>query len=208
MKTTFFSMVMNHFQYLVADYGFAVKKVEKSERNPEIEGRIEFETSATFVTVSSEQWAAGASVGRVKDDRYRFFLNPATIHEYVVLTESDKKLVCSFDPKDDRKARTIIHQTRLLYNKDDSNNIVEDIDSQLADYSKWLRQYAEPFLRGDFSQWLEIYEYKISRTQAAYIRSGKEEFVRTVGRNKEERISIFQSSLDYLEKLREEYRNG
>src|SRR5258705_2277171 len=161
MKTTFFSMVMNHFQYLVADYGFAVKKVEKSERNPEIEGRIEFETSATFVTVSSEQWAAGASVGRVKDDRYRFFLNPATIHEYVVITESDKKLVCSFDPKDDRKARTIIHQTRLLYNKDDSNNIVEDIDSQLADYSRWLRQYAEPFLRGDFSQWLEIYEYKV-----------------------------------------------
>jgi hypothetical protein len=205
MKTTFFSMVMNNFQYLIAEYGFAVIRTENSEHHPEIEGRIEFETTTTFVTVSSEQWAVGAAVGRVKDDKYRFFLNPATIHEYIVLTESDKKLVCSLDAKDNRKAKTIIHQTRLLHSKDNHNSVIEDINSQLADYSRWLRQYAEPFLRGDFSQWLELYEYKVIRSRAAHIRSGKEEFVRTVGQNKDERISIFQSSLDYLEKLREEY---
>jgi len=187
MKTTFFSMVMNNFQYLVDEYSFAVIKTENSEHNPEIEGRIEFETTTTFVTVSSEQWAVGAAVGRVKDDKYRFFLNPATIHEYIILTESDKKLVCSLDAKDN------------------SNSVIEDINSQLADYSRWLHQYAEPFLRGDFSQWLELYEYKVIRSRAAHIRSGKEEFVRTIGQNKDERISIFQSSLDYLEKLREEY---
>ena len=206
MKTTFFSMVMNNFQYLVDEYGFAVIKAENSEHNSEIEGRVEFETSTTFVTVSSEQWAVGAAVGRLKDDKYRFFLNPATIHEYIVLTESDKKLVCSLDAKDNRKAKAIIHQTRLLHSKGNSNSVIEDINSQLADYSRWLRQYAEPFLRGDFSQWLELYEYKVIRSRAAHIRSGKEELVRTVGQNKDERISIFQSSLDYLEKLREEYR--
>ena len=206
MKTTFFSMVMNNFQYLVDEYGFAVIKAENSERNPEIEGRVEFETPTTFVTVSSEQWAVGAAVGRLKDDKYRFFLNPATIHEYIVLTESDKKLVCSLDAKDNRKAKAIIHQTRLLHSKDNSNSVIEDINSQLADYSRWLRQYAEPFLRGDFSQWLELYEYKVIRSRAAHIRSGKEELVRVTGRNKDERESIFQSILDYLEKLREEYR--
>ena len=208
MKTTFFSMVMNNFQYLVDEYGFAVIKAENSERNPEIEGRVEFETPTTFVTVSSEQWAVGAAVGRLKDDKYRFFLNPATIHEYIVLTESDKKLVCSLDAKDNRKAKTVIHQTRLLHSKDNSNSVIEDINSQLADYSRWLRQYADPFLRGDFSQWLKLYEYKVIRSRAVHIRSGKEEFVRTIGQNKDERISIFQSSLDYLEKLREEYGNG
>jgi hypothetical protein len=204
MKTDFFSMVMNHFQYLVADYGFSVKKVEKSELAPEIEGRIELENLTTFVTISSEQWAAGASVGRVRDDKYRFFLDPRTIHEYLSLTEADKRLVYSFDPEDRRKVKTLIHQVSLFHSKKDFHSIVEDIESQLADYSKWLRQYAEPFLRGDFSRWLEIYEYRVYRHRAEHIRSGKEEFVRTVGQNKDKRVSIFQGSLDYLEKLREE----
>ena len=205
METTFFSMVMKHFQYLITDYGFSVKKVEKSERAPEIEGRIEFESSTTFVTVSGEQWGVDVCVGRVKDDKYYYFLDPRTIYEYVSLTEADKRLVCSLDPMDDRKARMIIHQKRLLHNKKDSNSIVDNIESQLVNYSKWLHQYAEPFLRGDFSHWLEIYEFTINRQRAEHVRSGKEEFVRAIGRNKDERESIFQSSLDYLERLREEY---
>ena len=205
MEKTFLSFVMNHFQYLVSDYDFSVKKIEISGRAPEIEGRIELENVTTFVTVSSEQGAVGASVGRVKDDKYRFFLNPTTIHEYIVLTESDKKLVCSLDPKDDRRVRMIIHKIRLVHQKDDSDNFIGDVNKQLFDYSQWLQQYAKPFLQGDFSQWLKVYEYKVARTRSAYIRSGKVELVRAVGLNKDERISIFQSSLDYLEKLREEY---
>ena len=205
MKTTFFSMVMNHFQYLVTTYGFTIKKVDESERARDIEGRIEFENPTTFVTVSSEQWTVGAIVGRAKDDKYRFFIDPATIHEYTVLTESDKKVLCSFDPKEEKKARALIHQTRLLHSKSNTDSAIEDINGRLADYSRWLRQFAEPFLRGDFSKWLEIYEYKVNRTRAAYIRSGKNELVRTVGQNKDARISIFQNSLNYLEKLREEY---
>lgn len=204
MKASFFSMAMKHFQYLISEYGFTVNKVERSERDPVIEGRIEFETPYTFVTVSGEQWGVGASVGRMKDDRYRFFLDPRTIYEYQSLTEAEKQLVCSFDRKDDRKARILMHQLKLIHHKNDSNSVVEDIESQLADYSKWLRQYAEPFLRGDFSRWLEIYEFTVNRQRAEYIRSGKEEMVRTVGPNKDERISIFQGGLDYLVKLREE----
>ncbi len=205
METTFFSLVMNHFQYLITKYGFAAKKMEKSERAPEAEGRIEFETSTTFVTVTSEQWTVSVSIGRVQDDRYRFFLDPQTIYEYITLTPSDKRLVCSLDPKDDAKAKMILRQARLSHNKNTSNNVVEDVNSKLADYSKWLRQYAEPFLRGDFSQWLAIYEYKVSRMRASHIRSGKEEFVRTTTRANDKRVSIFQSNLDYLEKLRKEY---
>lgn len=208
MTTTFFSMVMKHSQCLIEDYGFVVKKVEETERAPEIEGRIEFESLTTFVIISGEQWAVGTSVGRIKDDRQRYFLNPAEIHEYLSLTESDKNLLLSLDPKDNRKARIVSNQIRLLHNKRDLTSIIEDIDNQLGDYSKWLRQYAEPFLRGDFSQWLSVYEYKTARNRAAYIRSGKEEFVRVVGRSKDEKESIFQNSFDYLESLREEYRKN
>lgn len=204
-------MAMNKFKYLISDYGFAVKKVDESKRNPQTEGRIEFETSMTFVTVSCEQWAVNVSFGRVKDDKYRFFLYPEIIHEYFALIESDKKLVCSIDPKDDKKAKMIIHQIQLQHNQNNSNSSVERIESQLTNYSKWLRQYAEPFLQGDFSQWLKIYEYKVSRSRTARIRSGKDEFslhfvrLDENGKPVHEKRSVFQASFDYLERLREEY---
>jgi hypothetical protein len=205
MKKTFLTMVMNHFQYLIADYGFLVTKAEESEHNLEIEGRIEFESPVTFVTVSAEQLGVNVSVGRVKDDKYYYFLDPRSIYEYLSLSEADKWLVCSFDPKDDRRARMVISQIRLLHESKDTNDIEEDIDEQLSNYSKWLRQYAEPFLRGDFSRWLEIYQFMVTRQRAAHIRSGREEFVRTVQPDK--RVSIFQNKLDYLRKLRDEYGN-
>lgn len=205
MTTTFFSMVFKHFKYLIEDFDFLIKKVEESERAPEIEGRIEFESKTTFVTVSSEQWVVGTSVGRIKDDKQRYFLNPVEIHEYLALAETEKNLLLSLDPKDNRRAKMITNQSRLLHTKKTTSNTAEDIDSQLSDYSKWLRKYAEPFLQGDFSQWLEIYEYKIARNRAAYIRSGKEEFVRVAGRSKDERESIFNHSLEYLGKLKKEY---
>ena len=205
MKTLFSSIVMDYFQYLVTEYSFAITKTEELERAPEIEGRIEFETSMTFVIVSSEQWTISVGLGRLQDDRYRFFLDPLTIHEYNMLTVSDKKLVCSLDPQDDRQAKMILRRLSVLRNKNSSNGAVEDITNRLSDYSKWLRQYAEPFLRGDFSQWLAIYEYKVSRMRAAHIRSGKEEFVRTTSLARDKRISIFQNNLAYLENLREEY---
>ena len=81
---------MNKFKYLISDYGFAVKIVDESQRNPQIEGRIEFETATTFVTVSCDQWVISVSFGRVKDDKYRFFLYPEIVHEYFVLSEADK----------------------------------------------------------------------------------------------------------------------
>lgn len=205
METNFSSKAVQHFQYLITDYAFIVKKSETSKRSPETEGRIEFENSSTFVTVSSEQWVVGASVGRVIDDKYRYFLNPLTIREFTVLTESDKKMILSLDPKDDTKARMILRQIRSFHQRDISNDATANVDAQLADYSRWLRQYAEAFLHGNFAQWLQIYEYQVSAHRAAHIRSGKKEFVRTTSQIKDEQISIFQNSLDYLARLREEY---
>jgi len=204
MNKDFYSMVMKHFNYLVTDYGFVVKKAEISENRSQTEGRIEFETATTFVTVSGEQFGADACVGRLKDDKYYHCLDPRAIYEYLSLTQADKEIICSFNPSDDRKARVIVHQNRLLHSKRDSSNHVEDIENQIADNSRWLRQYAKPFLRGDFSRWLEIYEFMVTRQRAERARAGKDELVQVVGRGKNHRESVFQSSLDYLERLRKE----
>lgn len=214
MKTTFFSIVMKYFQYLSTDYDFKIKKLEESERHPDNEGRVEFESPTTFVTVSSEQWTVSAHVGRVKDNKYYYFLDPRTIYEYFALTEYDKQLVCSQNPEDDREARILLNRIALLHKKNDSSNHISSIEKQLDDYSNWLRQYAEPFLRGDFSRWLEIYEYRIARQLAEHIRSGKDKYVLQFVRLDENgkpvhaKKRVFQASFEYLENLRKEYQKG
>jgi hypothetical protein len=212
MKNKFISLVDKHFDYLVSEYNFTINKEEESKLHPEIEGRVEYESFTTFVTVSSEQWTVNVNVGRLKDNKYHYFLDPRSIYEYLVLTETEKKLVCSLDPRDNRKAKLLLRQKRLLHKEKDFNNSVSRIESQLADYSKWLRQYADPFLRGDFSKWLDIYEFLIARQFAEHIRSGKDEFVlRFIGLDEKgepvhEKRKIFQNSFDYLEKLKHEYQ--
>lgn len=208
MNTFFFLNAMKHFNYLVTDYGFEVKWVEESEHHPQIEGRIEFENNSSFVTVTGEQFGADACVGRIMDDKHTYNLDPRTIHEYLSLTESEKQLIYSHNIEDDRKARLIIHQARLNHTKIKTDKIVDEIDSQLSDYSKWIRLYAEPFLRGDFSKWLEIYEYKINRNRAAYARSGKKEIIQINNRGTYYMRSVFKDSLEYLERLRDEYKKA
>ena len=95
----------------------------------------------------------------------------------------------------------LLQQKRLRPKMKDSSNSIEYIESQLADYSRWLRQYTEPFLKGDFSQWLRIYEYKVRRARTARIRSGKDEFVLHFARLDEngkpvhEKRRVFQAAL-------------
>ena len=207
MEVDFSSTVMRYFGYLVKDYDFRVEKIDISDRAPLTEGRIDFVCPTTFVVVSSEQSTAGAVVGRIQDDRYRYFLNPLTIRKYHALTESDKGVLYSLNPRDDAKAKIINRATRITPLKNPSESTLDYIVTQLSNYSKWLRQYAEPFLRGDFAQWLEIYEFSVLSSRAAHIRAGKSEYVRTTSADVDNRISIFQNRFDYLERLRAEHRS-
>ncbi len=206
METTFYSMVMKYFSYLVTDYSFIVKKVDEGSPSISPDGRVDFETHLSFVMVMSDRGTAGATIGRMVDDKYRYFLNPIIIHEYLTLSDSDKKLLYSLDPNDSRKVKMMLRQTRLTHLVNPPDPYV-DIETQLADYSRWLHQYADAFLRGDFSRWLDIYEHKVLSSRAAYIRSGKQELVRTVSDDPDKRISVFQSDFEYLDRLRQEYGN-
>ena len=205
VKGCFLSAVMQHFQYLLTDYGFEIKMVDLSRHPPESEERVEFESPTIRVSIVNNQRAADVIIYRMQDDRYRYFLHMLQIREYHLLSEAAKQVTCSLDPQDTAAAETLHQAAGSRSPRLPSESAFQYLDSQLAEYSKWLREYAEPFLRGDTAQWLAIYEYDVSSSRAAYIRSGKEEFVRTVPDNKDERRSIFQNRFDYLEKLREEY---
>jgi hypothetical protein len=77
-------------------------------------------------------------------------------------------------------------------------------------HAYWIRQYADPFLRGDFSVWLEIHEYKLARMIGEVRQSGKREVKgRFVGLSPARkaiyaREHMFQSDVDYLARLKAE----
>lgn len=210
MEQTFCRKTMQYFQYLVDDYKFEIGDMSNSIRDPRIEGNIEYHSSSTFVSVSGEiPSSVSAMIGRVKDVKYKFLVDSQLFFEFFSLDEAEKKLVLSHDPKDDYRVSLLL-DSLFLYKKTEFINSDERLDYKLSHCAVWLRKYAEPFLSGDFSQWLEIYKYKVEKTRADYHRNGKDTsilYLVKVDENKKpiyEKKSIFQNSLDYLDHLREE----
>lgn len=212
MQDTFNKMVMEHFQYLIEDYHFKIIEIsDHVQRDVKVEGFVEYQSSFTFVTITGEWYWNGVAFGWIKDAR-KFALSSELIHEFVSLTAKERGMVCSPDPKDNRTARNLVNSKRLQHVKREFSSNAEEKDSQLADHARWLRQYADPFLRGDFSRWREIYEYKVARMIGEHKRAGKSEWglryagTDATGKPIHEKQHIFQSSLDYLAASREEAR--
>lgn len=200
----FLPAVTQKFQYLITEYGFQIKMVDLSRRPPELEEWVEFESPTIRVSIVNSQAGVRVTLYRIQDDRYRYFLPLLRIREYHLLSEAAKKVTCSLDPQDKAEAETL-HQAAVSHRlRLPSESAYQYLHSQLTEYSNWLREYAQPFLHGDLAQWLAIYEYAVSSSRAAYIRAGKDEFVRTSPENNAERRSMFQHEFDYLESLRKE----
>lgn len=209
MQETFIKMVMEQFQFLIDEYQFQRTKVsEHVQYDARAEGYVEFQSHIAFVTVTGEWNWNGVTFGRAIDDRI-FALASEQVHEYLSMTPEERATVCSHDPKDKRSAALLIASRRLQHEKKQYSDKIEEIKNQLADHAQWLRQYASPFLSGDFSLWSEIYDYKLQRMIAEYKRAGRsEESLRYVGKDSNGKAihvkeHVFQSSLDYLKKLRE-----
>ena len=209
MQETFIKMAMKQFQFLIDEHQFQVIKVgEHVQYDARAEGYVEFQSPTTFVTVTGEWYWNGVTFGRAIDDR-KFSLASEQVHEYLSMTPEERAIVCSHDPKDGRSAALLIAFRRLQHEKKQYSDKIEEIRNQLADHARWLRQYASPFLSGDFSLWLEIYNYKLQRMIGEHKRAARrEESLRYVGKDSNGKAihvkeHVFQRSLDYLTKLRE-----
>lgn len=90
------------------------------------------------------------------------------------------------------------------------DDAMAELERQLAEEAHLLRKYADPFLRGDFSRWLEINEYWATKTRAEYARrhNGKD-YVEWIMKRGEDGVmrKLGEKTLaqDYLEELRKEY---
>lgn len=209
MEKTFNMMVIDHFGFLVSEYRFWVGKIVDHDPDIMLEGFVEFQSPTTVVAVAGEWYATEVKFGRVMDDP-KFAFSADLVHEFLSLTPEQQEIVCSHNPRQKKEARQLIASQQLHYEKREFANDAERRDHELMHHACWIKQYVEPFLRGDYSLWLAIHEYRLAKMIGEVRQSWKREVSRrdlgmTEGRKliyvKEH---MFQSDVDYLARLKAE----
>jgi hypothetical protein len=208
MQKTFNLMVIDHFGYLVNEYRFWLGKILDHNPDTMLEGHVEFRSPTTFVSIASEWYATEVKFGRVIDDR-KFAISPELVHEFLSLTPEQRQVVCSGDPRHKPEARRLIASQQLPHEKRNFASDADRREHELMEHARWLRQYDDPFLRGDFSLWLAIHEYRLARMIGEVRQSWKREVAGCwVGMENRKAMyvqeHIFQSDVDYLARLRTE----
>jgi hypothetical protein len=209
MQKTFNMMVIDHFGYLVSEYHFWVGKILDHDPDIMLEGFVEFQSPTTVVFVAGEWYATEVRFGRVMDDR-KFAISAELVHEFLFLTPEQRQIVCSLDPRQKQEARRLIASQQLQYEKREFANDADRREHELMQHACWIRQYADPFLRGDFSLWLPIHEYRLARMIGEVRQSWKKEISpRFIGLTEDRkavyvREHMFQSDVDYLARLKAE----
>jgi hypothetical protein len=209
MQETFNMMVIEHFGYLVSEYNFQVSKSLQNDPDFRLEGLVEFQSPTTFVFVAGEWYGMEVRFGRVIDDR-KFAISADLVHEFLSLTPEQRQIVCSRDPQYRHDAKLLVASKQLQHEKCEFTNGAEETEHEVIDHARWLRQYADPFLRGDLSLWFPIHEYRLARMIGEVRQSWKREirrrFVDLTPARKAVyvREHIFQRDVDYLARLKAE----
>jgi len=208
MQRTFVKMVQSQFQFLINDFGFTLSSGTESPRGDFWEGDVQYMTKATWLNVNCTRGESPSVwVGRTKDKK-KHSLPIQVIYEYMTLSKEEKRIVLSVS--EGRRAVSLLNKKQMAHLVSLPDNVEERMSLQLESYARYLREYAMPFLIGDFSQWLAIWEYHIDKLAVEHKRAGRPEFVPivTTDDNGQLRITgkqhVFQESLDYIGELRSE----
>lgn len=212
MEKTFNMMVIDHFGFLVSEYRFWIGKIVDHDPDIMLEGLVEFRSPTTVVTVAGEWYATEVRFGRVVDDP-KFGISAELVHEFLSSTPEQRQIVCSLNPRDKKEAKRIIASQQLHYEKREFASDADRRDHELMHHACWIRQYAEPFLRGDYSLWLPIHEYRLAKMIGDVRQSWKREVsqraVRMIGTPAGRKLiyvkeHMLQSDIDYLARLKAE----
>jgi hypothetical protein len=207
MESPFTTQVLKSFRYLLDEYQFEIIHDDSQDM---FDGWIVFASGSTFVGVFGEHAAVGAPIGRRRDfhKKDRPEISWRTIYQFRFFSPEEKKLVCSHDPADEHTATGLLFLPKL-YERKRSEDVVEDISFQIDEEAKNVKKYGDFLLRGDFSQWLEIFEFKVAMQMAEYARKHHKEYsvadmrIGSDGKLFEKRKRTMWQ--DYLEELRREY---
>jgi hypothetical protein len=211
-EETFVERVKRHFSYLEREFGFKMDFAKNSDMRPKTDGVVKYKSNTTMVLIDSDTGQAAIRFVRVQDNEF-FYIDPVSIHEYLNTSDEEKRILLSKNVKDQHAADAIFRKTFLLSSqtwKPGGKDTIQDLEQRLENYAIWLKENANLCVSGNFSKWLEFYEYKINRLMAEEIRGGGKEFVTAIIKDENgtfQKIErpIFQRERDYLEKLKQEY---
>lgn len=207
MKNDVFNeFAFQHFRYLIDDFSFRVTRDIRIDSRIALEGGVKYMSPTTFVWLSGHIDGVDVIFGRAADSR-KFGLSVELLHEFLSLTPGQRHIVCSKDRDDRFDADLLILRNKLRHEENKLHTKAEREEQQFVDHAFWLRECADPFLRGDFSMWIELQEYKLARAIGALRRSDQSEIVtqRTIpsdGKPKYGTWHRFQKDIDYLDRLR------
>jgi hypothetical protein len=216
MEKTFVQIAEQHFEYLTKDYSFEKILSEESPRDHRWEGWLEYCSKSTYIEIECTRGEnPSISIGRKKDvinkDKKRqHLLSIDLIYEYATLTQPEKDTVTSLLER--RKAGEILYKSQLFFQLPNADSFEQQMELRLAVYASFVRKYAQPFLRGDFSQWPEIWDYSVKKGIAQQVDYGRSEYIDVVvpdGNGKFRRVGkkhLYQDKLDYIKQLKAEMK--
>jgi hypothetical protein len=210
-EKNFVDRVKKHFSFLESEYEFAITHERNSDIRPQTDGVVKYTSNTTVVLVDSETGYVTVRFYRVKDGE-KYYLTPIDVYEYLNTTDKEKELLLSTKPEDQTSASILFNKTLLLNQPGwkGSHGTIQDVDEELRNFSTWLKSHGNLCLKGDFSLWPKLYEYKINRARADHLRRGKEElgYARVKdsdGSWKLIKQSIFKDKLEHVERLKKEF---
>jgi hypothetical protein len=169
MGESFVEMIRTAFRFLETEFDFAEVLFQEDLGKPYSGGWVEYGSPSTIVSIVVDKMeAVGPTyVGRVKDRpgfgrMSRITLD--TICEFALTTPQERLRLASRDSEElkrdwsDIAKRVLVGMSSLR--QASSKVAPSSTEALLVSDAQLLREFGEPYLRGDFSKWLELCEFQ------------------------------------------------
>lgn len=145
MDNDFAELVKQQFRFLIEQYGFSVVDEDK---NPRIFGGrlVQFRSETTVVIVTDDQGSVTVDVGPVSEPRIAQY----DLINIVSFLAPAEKMSSQINPPELARQP----EKRIRY--------------QVEKFASLLKQYCDPFLRGDFSRWIDVGRFIVECSRANY----------------------------------------
>jgi len=211
MSESVVAAIKSAFGFLERDFGFAVSSSSEDAGKPFLGGSVRYVSSFAEVSVIVErmQIPLPPQIARVKDlaeFKRDFRISLDRIREYRLIPSQTRMRLASRDPEELKEGWKEVVKASLVgmpaippveSQPDTDSRIAARLDAD----AHLLRKYGEPYLRGDFSDWLGLCEYDWYHLIAGEIAQNRRWGEELTIENVERRFSRFRT---YLEHLRRE----
>lgn len=169
MSQAFAALVRSTFAFLVDEFGFDILDEKEDDKRPFYWGSVMLGSSATVISVDVDRGVLGSpTIGRrmdVADFGSVASISLDRIYEFQQTSDPERSQLSSGDPEKMTRAFRESIEPKLVnlrnreFTADGFASMDLRIEHTLQVYSRLMKEHAEQYLQGDFSNWLELCEY-------------------------------------------------